>query len=396
MSPRPCFAVAMFLLLVLITGCSSDSDDSESRQIAQAEPASETAVAGARQDVQKGQAGPAENAALPVADLAIDPNELNRVAVLEPDDAIERYRQECNARDYSHRCRALRRRVEYLLLDAMISLRSAGVTLDPQLYRVAARAGNPQLAIIGLRGLMLAAEPVSANDEQLIAAGLDHPYAGVRRTVLELATNLQTVSNMRPRVAATNPDTSSTIIFLDETRSSEPDPAVIGSYPDARYRYFASNETRQWFTTTDPPEKVIAFLTRDGKQAFTAEALNAKTEVDWQQEYMKAAMSGDETKIAEVMQKMTAPAGLDWTASFKDLTGTGEIRYVELTPDHVVAVFSDDILQATSIVAPLPPAEQENPFAFDAEQSIDFEKALEDVQKQAELEERVRQVLGHR
>lgn len=384
MSPRLRYAVAAVLVLVLATGCSSDTDSGAGGQTAKPEATSGTAATGAGQDAAKIQAGP-----------DIDTAEVARVAALDPDEAIERYRQECNAHDHSPRCRVLRRRVEYLFLDALTSLRAAGEELDQQFYRVAARAENPHLAILGLRGLILVKGPISAEDEQLIVAGLDNPYGGVRRTVLELATNLPAVSTMWPRVVAADPYASSVITFLDESHSSEPDPAVIRFYPGARYRYFASDATRHWFTTPDAPGKVIAFLTPDGKQALTADALKAKTEADVQQTYMKAAMSGDETKLTEAMQKMTAPTDIDLATSFQDLTGSGEIRYITLAPDHVIAVFTDDILHATSIVALLSPPAQKNPFVFDAEHPQDFEKALEELQKQAEREELAQKILGH-
>lgn len=394
MSPRLRGAAAALLVLVLATGCSSDSDSGDGGQTAQPEATSGTAASGAGQDAMKVQAGSADGAPPPLADSSIDAAVLARIAALEPDDAIEHYRQECNAVVNSPRCRALRRRVEYLFLDALVSLRAAGEKLDPRLYRVAARAGNPQLAIIGLRGIILATGPKSAEDVQLIVAGLDNPYAGVRRTVLESAGSLPSVSNLRSRIAA-DATASSVITFLDETRDREPDPAVAGSYPGARYRYFASDATRHWFTTPDPPGKVIAFLTRDGKQALTADEFKAKAGADMQQAYMNAAMSGDEKKIMEAMQQMTATSGIDWTTTLQDISGTGEIRYITLAPDHVIAVFADDILHATSIVAPVPPPAQANPFAFDAQHPLDYEKAVEEMHKEAEREDLARQILGH-
>lgn len=379
MSLRLRYAAIAFAPLVFFFGGSPDNGGGEPEAAARSGAASGIAVAATRQDTVGFRAAP-----------AIDADELARVGRLDPDDAIERYRQECNAGDTSQYCRALRRRVEYLFLDTLVSLRKAGEKLDPQLYRVAARAENPRLAILGLRGLLLGSQPVSAEDEQLVVADLDSPYAGVRRTVLQLGARLPSLSGIGSRIAA-DADPGSSIAFLDESRSPDPDPALAGSYPGARYRYFASDATRHWFTTPDPPEKVIAFLARNGRQALTADEFKAKREADAQQGYMQAMMSGDESRMMAAMQQMTAKLSVDWTSMLGNISDTGEIRYIELAPDQVVAVFDDEILHATSIVAPVPPPAAE---AIDY-LNTDFEKALEAMQERVELEERIRQVLGH-
>ena len=46
---------------------------------------------------------------------------------------------------------------------------------------------------------------------------------------------------------------------------------------------------------------------------------------------------------------------VDWTAPFDSIERAGEVRYVMITPKQAVAVFRDDALNATSIVAPRPP-----------------------------------------
>jgi len=389
MSSRLRHAAAAFLVLGLAAGCGSEKDTGEKGQTAPPKAAS-----GSAQDASQAQAraGATGGAALPPASPDIDPTELARVAALEPDEAIGRYREECKAHDVSPRCRALRRRVEHLFLDSLVTMRAAGENLDPRLLRVAARAENPGLAIFGLRGLILGPGPKSAEDEQLILAGLDSPYAGVRRTVLEMAGALPSVARVRPR-AARAADASTSIAFLDVSRDREPDPAVAGSYPGARYRYFASDATRHWFTTQDPPEKVIAFLTRDGKQALSADALKAKAAADMQQALMNAAMSGDEKKMAQAMQEATMSAGVDWTRALQDISGAGEIRYITLAPNQVIAVFADEILPATSIVALVPPPVQQV-FGLDPRQPGNYEKTAEEIQKAMERETLVRQILG--
>jgi hypothetical protein len=56
------------------------------------------------------------------------------------------------------------------------------------------------------------------------------------------------------------------------------------------------------------------------------------------------------------MQHLTGLTQTDWSAAFRDVQGAGEIRYVMLAERQAIAVFSDEVLNATSIVAPRPAA----------------------------------------
>lgn len=376
------------VLLLLAAGCSSSDEEGGAGQSAQSRAEHEPAVQGESQVLARVQTGDVQTARAQTG-VAIDPAEMSKVAKLEPDEAIERYRQECNAADQSPHCRALRRRVEYLYLDSLLTLRRTGQTLDPQLYRVAARAENPALAIVGLRGLMVVKGPIAAEDQQLITAAMDSPYPGIRHTVMRFGGNIPGVAELSPRIVS-DPDAYADLTFLDDSRDAEPDPAVIGSYPGARYRYFASAPTRYWFTTQDTPDKVIAFLTRDGGEALTGDELKAKGAAEAQQAYMKAAMSGDQAKIMEVMKQMATENGVDWAQMLDDVSDTGEIRFIKLAPNHVVAVFADNVLHATSIVAPEPP-----PAADLAASMIDSEEALDALQERVRQEELISRILGH-
>jgi hypothetical protein len=374
------------VLLLLAAGCSSSDEEGGAGQSAQSKAESEPAVQGESQVPARVRTGDAQTSRVQTG-VAIDPAEMSKVAKLEPDEAIARYRQECNAADQSPRCRALRHRVEYLYLDSLLTLRRAGKTLDPQLYRVAARAENPALAIVGLRGLMLVKGLIAAEDQQLITAAMDSPYPGVRHTVMQFGARVPGVAELSPRIVS-DPDAYAGLAFLDDSLDAEPDPAVIGSYPGARFRYFASDATRHWFTTRDAPEKVIAFLTRSGGEALTGDELKAKGEAEAQQAYMKAAMSGDQAKIMEVMKQMAVENGVDWAQMLDDVSDTGEIRFIKLAPNHVVAVFADNVLHATSIVAPEPP-----PAPDLAAVMIDSEDALDALQETIKREELAGRIL---
>jgi hypothetical protein len=43
-----------------------------------------------------------------------------------------------------------------------------------------------------------------------------------------------------------------------------------------------------------------------------------------------------------------------WSAPFRDMEGAGEIKYVMIGANQAVAIFQDQVLKATSIVAPRP------------------------------------------
>jgi len=374
------------ILLLLAAGCSSSEEEGGTGQSAEPRADSEPAIQGESQAPAMVQTSEVHTAKVQTG-IAIDPAEMSMVAKLEPGEAIARYRQECNAADRSPHCSALRRRVEYLYLDSLLTLRRTGQTLDPQLYRVAARAENPALAIVGLRGLMLVKGPITAEDQQLITAAMDSPYPGVRHTVMKFGGRIPGVAELSPRIVS-DPDAYADLTYLDDSRDAEPDPAVIGSYPGARFRYFASDATRHWFTTRDAPEKVIAFLTRDGGEALTGEELKAKGEAEAQQAYMKAAMSGDQAKIMEVMKQMATENGVDWARMLDDVSDAGEIRFIKLAPNHVVAVFADNVLHATSIVAPEPP-----PAPDLASVLIDSEDALDALQERVKREELAGRIL---
>lgn len=48
-----------------------------------------------------------------------------------------------------------------------------------------------------------------------------------------------------------------------------------------------------------------------------------------------------------------------WSRPFQGMEGAGQVKYVMIGPNQAIAIFSDEFLQATSIVAtqPQPPVE---------------------------------------
>lgn len=332
------------MFLGLAAGCSSGEDDTGPATGAQPAAPATSAVSDS-----------VPPKPVSVAAATIDRKELDSAAALTPDELVDRYSAKCNAGNHSQTCQALRRELELRYLDVLLKLRAAHRKLDPQLYRVAAQGEYPQLVVAGLRGLLLVPGTIADDDQKLIVDALNSPYVGVRSTVIQFGSNVPGVAERWPRIAS-DPD-SGGFAFLDLSRDTAADPAVIGSYPDARYCYFASTDERPWFTTGDPPEKVIAFLTREGGEAFTADGLKTKMQQDASEAMMKAASSGDQNKIMEAMLQST----IDWSRVLDDVNDTGEIRFIPKSGDRMIAVFADNLLHATSIVAVQAPPRRDMP-----------------------------------
>jgi hypothetical protein len=293
----------------------------------------------------------------------------------DPDAVLERYQKDCADKADSPDCRSLRRDVEHVFLDDLIGLRNAGQPIDDDLLRAAATAETPQLACIGLRDRLRADKRTGA-DWALLAAALDSPWRAPRNAALIYARLLPPDSTEAVPTAMKMLEREGrydyrgpTDICIDGWRDPLPNPGLAGHYPNARYRPFASDATRRWFTTADAPEKVFAYFAQAGLgPALTAEALKAAAQAKYLQamtDMSQAPDAVDAQKLTERMMKLAMEQGIDWSSGFRDMPGTGEIRYVMVTPKQAVAVFRDDLLDATSIVAPRPPEEPNA--AFDME-----------------------------
>jgi hypothetical protein len=344
------------LALALAISCGGDADDAASDEPSQARPAdpkSEVAApSGGAADLWAPISPTGDAAPLP----ARDPK-----APLDPDAVIARFEQECAGGASGSDCRALRRDLELVFFADLLGLRRGGQHLDRELVRAAARARLPQLACFGLRELLFASG-LTSEDERLITDALDSPWRApreiVRAFVYRRAVPVKGISDLYERdvEAAVG---SSAALCVDGGRDPERNPALAGNYPGARYRAFASKPDLGWFTTSDPPEKVLAFLTRGGKSALTADELKAARQAAYMDEMVRLTSgesASDDPDITAKMMELALETSFDWTAPFANIQRVGEIRYVLITPKQAVAVFRDDALGATSIVAPRPPA----------------------------------------
>ncbi len=350
--------LAACALMVLASGCGSDPepagdalDASVPTDIAPAVPAAK--VSGDFGDWDEFPATPAAEPAIPynpgfrVPEPAAPP---------DFDAVIGRYASECPGGATSDSCRELRRQVEGVFLDALVALRGADQEVDRQWYRIAAAAETPQLACIGLRELILSPGRTAA-DEALILAALDSPWRSVRSAVIAWGSKVPGMEAIRPRAVVEGGLTPGGCI--DGGRDPQPGPKWAGGYPGARYRPFASSTTRRWFTTPDSLEQVMAFFERAGKPARTAEELAGDANARFIDEATRISESpdaDDEAQLMQLMQQLTGQSQTDWSAAFRDVQGAGEIRYVMLAERQAIAIFRDDVLNATSIVAPRPAA----------------------------------------
>lgn len=279
---------------------------------------------------------------------------------LDADAVIARFEKECAGNASGTECRAQRRDLELVFFADLLGLRSGGQRLDRELARAAARAQLPQLACFGLRELLWGSE-LSPEDERLIREALDSPWRAPREIARSFgyrrAVPVSGLSDLFERNIK-QPFGSSAHLCLDGARDPEPNPGLAGNYPGARFRPFASKEDLMWFTTRDPAEKVLAVLTRGGKHALTAMELKAAQQANYMDEMLRLS-SGDADPDAPDatarMMELAFGASVDWTAPFDSIERAGEVRYVMITPKQAVAVFRDDALNATSIVAPRPP-----------------------------------------
>jgi len=344
------------VLICMLCACSSDKDAAESAEgasdasaTAAPSPASEAAGATVRDELSVWmETAPVRPSAVAYNHAFVLPP---AAAVIDPDAAIERYANECPQGATSEACHDLKLVVESAFLESFVEVRRTDEPLDPEWIRIAAAAENGQLACLGI-GELIFLPGRTAEDEALILSSLDHPAPSVRAVVLGNASKIPGIEGLFKRSSGFGRNAAPACV--DGTVDYVPGPKWAGNYPGARYRPFASSMARRWFTTSDPVEKVIAYFAARGKPARTREELAADAAAKFTEE--SARISPDDPngaeKLMELMQNMGG--GQDWSASFRDLQDTGPIKYIRLSPAQAIAVFHDEVLKATSIVAPRP------------------------------------------
>jgi len=274
-------------------------------------------------------------------------------ATADPDAVIERYKGECAGGAKSAECRALRWEVEAIFLESLVAVRTSSAQVDPRWYRLAAASENPQLACIGVTELVWDPKR-TAQDDALIARALESPYHAVRGAVVLNSSRFQALNDVWSRNGGFN-YSDLTGVCMDSGRDLVPPPKWAGGYPGAQFRPFASNESRRWFTTPDPPEKVVAWFASRGKSVRTEQQMLADAQARYMQEMTELSSDPevDNTqKMMEVMMNQASDA--QWSAPFRNMEGIGEIKYAMIGSGQAIAIFRDDLFKATSIVATRP------------------------------------------
>jgi hypothetical protein len=358
--------------LVLLTACGSDKDPTAS----DAPPAAAIAPAGSNAQTGSPSAGTGDVSSWVESDSASDSAiATTRARLADPDAVIERYKSECGSGAKSPECRALRLDVEAIFLQSLLTVRSGNsATVDPKWYRLAAASETAQLACIGVNELIWDPKR-SAQDEALIMRALDSPYPAVRAAVFFSASKVPALGESWKRSGGFDYRSLSGVCVEDE-RDAVPGAKWAGNYPGAQFRAFASNASRRWFTTADDPEKVTAWFAARGKPAQTEQQMMEASQAKLMEEMTQLSQNPEEDNTAKIMQLMAGQgAPSQWGAPFRNMEGIGEIKYVMIGANQALAIFRDDVLKATSIVAPRP--------AEPLDLTPDLEAAREEAEMQA-------------
>lgn len=271
--------------------------------------------------------------------------------IADPDAVIARYGAQCPNRTRTDACKDLRRQVERIFLGDIIGLRAAHVPIDRKWFSVAIGAETPQLACLGVNGLARLKDR-TPDEEAAILSSVDHPSWSVREAAM--ATRLPAMELLSLR-AYRGGDRGFVGACLDGRIDREYSNAYAGGYPNAKYRFLASSPTQRWFTTPDSVEKVYEFFIKQGRPPMTREAVQAAMTAKMAAEIQRITSTMKEDEVEKANKEVAGLAAKFVVPNMPSIDGAGEIRYVMLTDSIGIAIFKDDTLKGTSIVALAPP-----------------------------------------
>jgi hypothetical protein len=298
-----------------------------------------------------------------------------------------RYAKEC-AGSTSAACK----RMQYQLEAALYAmLRRNGAAFDADILDVALNAEMPQLQAYGLMR-MQGLNPFPKNQLPRVVALVDSPYWMVRSQAINVLLEQDPrykrwyeERNGSPRGIAAFPEAD-----------VPPDAQRLGAplYKGATYRPYASSRQQEWFTTADPPDRVVAFYAAGGKTARTADELTSAREArrnsimdpaSVMQMMMTAQAEGKSPE--EIQAMLLGTAGGSRTVNLEPFEKEGMIspKFIELDDngERVLAVFKDEVLNATALVFVVPDAAAEARAAYVATLSPDeqTEEALRELER---------------
>lgn len=286
------------------------------------------------------------------------------------DELVTRYETECPA---AADCGLIRDELELRLYGDLRTLYRMGEEVDRQTLRTAAGASFPPLALLALRWMQ--SKPVDG-DEVAAAAALDNSSASVRSAALVMLGDHLPPKAKRLREWILNEPYSQDDTLIPDT---VPDADMLGfkPYPGARLERLASNRKRAFYTTPDPPDKVIGIVGR-GRKVLGAEEFHERVSESIVPPDMDALQAALEKMLAETdpeklaamqkdMEKLMQPQSseVDVLTSLGPAMSRVGARVIILREapaqspgaqplaKRVAAVFRDDALGATVIFVPL-------------------------------------------
>lgn len=300
-----------------------------------------------------------------------------RPALVDPDAAIDRFEKECAGDATSAPCAALRGQVEQILLQDLLTLQAADAEISPEIYRLAAKADTPLLRAVALRGLARHGFD-SSGDVALLQAALESAVPALRIAALQAASQVgdKRILSLKARAAegryANTPDRDEVGAAGSILPDKVPDAKQLGValYPGATYQFFASSAALAFFTSSDPPEKAIAFYTSSLKdqRTYTKKELEQLVPAGPDPNAtIEMTKGGAQNPMAQRLKaaKAWAEGRYDWGKGFEGHQGVEDPRYVIVdeadksgrrVPTKVVAIFNDKLLGQTAIVVPRPPS----------------------------------------
>jgi hypothetical protein len=277
----------------------------------------------------------------------------------------KKYAASCTASSTSDACKKMRWQLEAALYRDLLLSMGDGETPPASAIEVGLNAETPQL-----RTLALQVAPQGPARMAAAVAALDSPYATVRQEGGDI---IRQYGDDKQRKLLDRQVSGNRAEYA--VADAPPDPArlKVKPYPGATYRYFASKDEEPYFSTSDTPDKVVAFYTQGGKKAYSAEelkqamksrAMAAMDQSKMMQMIREAQAKGqDPAQAMMAWQKSLAGFGSDPTRNFEGKQGIVSPKYIPADDmfSRIVVVFRDEATGATGIVVPLPPKAADRP-----------------------------------
>jgi hypothetical protein len=227
---------------------------------------------------------------------------------LPPAEIQRRFAQECVDGRWAADCPVLRTELEVDLYGDLRTLAMARTPIDREVLLVAAGAGFPPLAEIGLRRLEKITSPA---EREIVRAAADHPSPAIRAYARRL---LEAHDDPWIKAAARWWGASGASGWDGLVPDTVPMPEQLGivAADKFRYRFFASQRGRAVFTSRLPPEGVLALIGR-GRQSFTGAEIAAQPDhhkaaeasmKDVERQMREAMARGDFKKLEEISRGM--------------------------------------------------------------------------------------------